>query len=135
MIMFAELRNFEKCIIVDGVSYLFDMGGNCIREDCGLSPMYTSNARLVNAVSLLSVGGQLSEIGIEQNNVMTKWVASISTMDILSLISQNRGFIGIFNRRGSVDGVAYTQSVVLFEQNINVVNYLRNIGVVMEESR
>lgn len=131
MVFYKSLRDFNRCLIVGGKSYLFGISGDCIASDCGLVSEYTDHAVPVNVVSLLNSNGRFLEIAIYENNQLKKYSTNLTVGQVIAKFQLNRNFISILNRRGEYRGINFVQTLFIYRNDFNITDYVQRLGLLL----
>lgn len=130
MVRVKMLRGNETAIVDNGKSYVFDLGGRCIKEDAGDLVTYMAGAVDLPVISLLS-SGKGSELGVSfpGNDKLRRFVPNLETPQCAMKIQMAGGFIKMLRRSGTQHGVRFNQILFVYRENFDLWPILNQLGV------
>ena len=106
MLMVKMLRNNEVCVIDDGISYIFDMGGRLKKEDAGLVG-YSDGAVELPAISVLSSGEYVEVCAFKRGLAPIKYKSKVDAMSCALKVQMAGNFLRMLRRDGISDSIRF----------------------------
>jgi hypothetical protein len=122
------LAKNETCIIDNGKSYIFNLGGRCIKEDAGNLSGYMAGALDLPCISILSSNGVV-DIGVsETGKEFKRYSSSLDAMACAMQVQKCGGFIKMLRRDGEQDGVKFNQLIFVYKEGSSLNTILSAIN-------
>lgn len=129
MIRVKMLRGNETVIIDNGKSYIFDLGGRCIKEDAGDLVSHMAGAMDLPVISILSSNGY-SEVGVSfpGTDKLRSFVPNCDPMQCALTVQMERGFLKMLQRSGQQLGVRFNQMIFVYREGYDLMPLLKKLG-------
>lgn len=131
MLMVKMLRNNEVCVIDDGISYIFDMGGRLKKEDAGLMG-YSDGAIELPAISLLSSNNYVEVCAFKRGQAPIKYKSVTDAMTCALKVQMTGGFLRMLRRDGVSNGIRFNQLIFIYREDMNLDEILSKLDISRE---
>lgn len=131
MLMVKMLRDNKVCVIDDGISYLFDIGGRLIQEDAGLAG-YADGAMELPAISILSSNNHVEVCTFKEHSAPQRYSVSLDAMSCAMKVQQLGGYLRMLRRDGKSNDIRFNQLIFIYREGTNLDNIISSLGATKE---
>lgn len=127
MVMGKSVTGGGFVTIENGKAYLFDYGGNFVKEDA--INQYSYGCNPLSIISLLTSGNNLDVAYADGENVK-RISANKDADELIMLLQRTGGFIRMLNRRGKFENTRYAQVLFIYNATVDLTQTLANLKLV-----
>ena len=126
------LSNHETVVIEDGITYLFDIGGKCYKEDAGDLNKYMTGAVEFDYISVLSSGSRAEIALFSEGQAIRKFITDDLLKCVMS-IQMAGNFVKMLRRDGVSNNIRFNQLIFLYNKGTDLLGKLVNLQVQVKE--
>lgn len=119
MLFVKMLKNNEICLIDEGKSYIFDLGGRLKKEDAGLVG-YVEGSVELPIISVLSSNNYTEVAVFKKGLAPEKYKAKTDAMTCAVQVKMNSKAIRMLRRDGTADKIRFNQLIFVYSEDTDL---------------